>query len=97
LATDNAKELVLSKLNAANMLGMYIYGISIGMDFRDIAKIIASKTGQVIDSLMTDDIIADERGKNIEGIFDYLELGPEFKPLENVPSGIAQDYGFILN
>jgi len=33
LATDNAKELALDKINASNFLGMYIYGITLGMDF----------------------------------------------------------------
>ena len=35
LATDNAKELCLAKLNAnAKMAGMYIYGLTIGIPFR---------------------------------------------------------------
>ena len=53
----NAKELALDKLNAANMLGMYIYGISIGMNFKDISKIIASRTGIIIDSYIKEDSI----------------------------------------
>jgi hypothetical protein len=33
LATDNAKELALAKLNAgSDMLGMYIFGIVVGAD-----------------------------------------------------------------
>lgn len=97
LATDNAKELALSKLNAANMLGMYIYGISIGMDFKDISKIIASKTGQVIDSLMKDDVIIGQRGMSIENIFDYLELGPKIEYSEKISQTIKANYDTILN
>jgi hypothetical protein len=53
LATDNAKELALSKLNAGTKtIGMYIYGISIGMDFKDIAKLLMSPTGNLITSLL---------------------------------------------
>jgi hypothetical protein len=52
LATDNAKELALDKLNAANMLGMYIYGITIGVDFKTLADIICSETGLIINEMM---------------------------------------------
>ena len=102
LATDNAKELALSKLNAANMLGMYIYGISIGMDFRNISKIIASKTGMIIDSYIREDAILQERGMSIENILDYIELGPKFentKYVENneIRNRINNKYETILN
>ena len=53
LATDNAKELALSKLNAGTKtLGMYIYGLSIGMEFNDIASIMMSDVGRVINDIM---------------------------------------------
>jgi len=39
------------------MLGMYIYGIVIGMNFKDISKIIASRTGIIIDSYIREDTI----------------------------------------
>jgi len=52
LATDNAKELALDKLNAQNTLGMYIYGITIGMDFKTLADIICSNTGLIINEMM---------------------------------------------
>lgn len=95
LSTDNAKELVLSKLNAANMLGMYIYGIAIGMDFRDIANIIASKSGQIIDSLIKEDVISNINGRSWENIFDYIELGPRLEPTKKVPIKVDEDYSFI--
>jgi len=97
LATDNAKELALSKLNASKMLGMYIYGIAIGMDFRDIASIIASKTGQVIDSLIREDVITNSNGMNFENIFDYLEVGPNIIPTEKVPGSIKKIYDTYLS
>ena len=55
----NAKELALSKLNASTKtIGMYIYGISIGMDFRDIAKILMSDTGGIITQLLNNNIFS---------------------------------------
>jgi hypothetical protein len=68
--------LALDKLNASNMLGMYIYGITIGMDFKAIADIICSETGLVINELMGSNSFLKEKGKNIQNIFDYLELAP---------------------
>lgn len=80
LATDNAKELQLAKLNAGtNMLGMYVYGISIGMDFRDISDILMSPIGFKISSMMNDNVFSDDPRMNIQDIFDYFELGPRKK------------------
>lgn len=102
LATDNAKELALSKLNAANMLGMYIYGIAIGMDFKNISKIIASETGMIIDSYIREDAILQEKGMSIENILDYIELGPKLentKYIENkeIRDRINNKYETVLN
>jgi len=45
LATDNAKELKLERLNAgSDLAGLYLYGIAIGMEFEDIFKIMTSQT-----------------------------------------------------
>lgn len=77
LATDNAKELALDKLNASNMLGMYIYGISIGCDFRVLADIIASPVGITVDRLLKSNSITNRDGlSNINKVFEYLEVGP---------------------
>lgn len=79
LATDNAKELALSKLNAGiKMLGMYVYGLSIGMKFDDIADILMSPVGNVIKSLLDQDKFANKDGfKSVsEGLFKYFEKGP---------------------
>lgn len=76
LATDNAKELALDKLNASNMLGMYIYGITIGVDFKTLADIICSETGLIINEMMRGNSFLNERGMSIQNIFDYLETAP---------------------
>ena len=42
-ATDNAKELILSKINAGpNLAGMYLHMIMLGFSFNDIAKFMTS-------------------------------------------------------
>lgn len=79
LATDNAKELALSKLNAGTqMLGMYVYGLSIGMKFNDIADILMSPVGNVIKNMLDDDKFSgrDAFGTVSEGIFKYFSDGP---------------------
>lgn len=85
LATDNAKELALTKLNAANFLGMYIYGITIGVDFKTLADIICSRTGLIINEMMGSNSFTKKRGMNIQNIFDYLETAPELKA--ELPTG----------
>jgi hypothetical protein len=53
LSTDNAKELCLAKINAGtNMMGMYLYGAAIGMDFEVLNQIIASPLGFTISKLL---------------------------------------------
>lgn len=78
LSTDNAKELTLSKLNATTKtIGMYIYGIAIGMEFKDVANIIMSDTGRILSSLLSDNVFSGRSGyfKALDA-FDYFERCP---------------------
>ena len=79
LATDNAKELALSKLNASTKtIGMYIYGITIGMDFKDIAKILMSPTGSIVTSLLEGDVFTRKREVSQPvDVFKYFEYCPK--------------------
>lgn len=79
LATDNAKELALSKLNAGTKtLGLYVYGISIGMDFKDLAGIMMSDVGRVINEVLSDDVFAKKSGYGSvdDSLFKYFDEGP---------------------
>jgi len=61
LATDNAKELCLAKLNAnAKMAGMYIYGLTMGIPFRELGQLMMSDIGNTAASLLKGSIITDE-------------------------------------
>lgn len=76
-ATDNAKELSLAKLNAStNMLGMYIYGVTLGMDFNDLAKIMMSPAAIEINRLMYGNSFNGESAMPINSVFNYFEKGP---------------------
>ena len=90
LATDNAKELALDKLNAANMLGMYIYGITIGVDFKTLANIICSETGLIINEMMRSNSFLKQKGMNIQNIFDYLETAPRLNPSFNLSKSSSE-------
>lgn len=83
LATDNAKELALSKLNAgSSTIGMYIYAVSIGMDFKEIARILMSEAGRVITSLLDSDAFSEREGlQRVQYVFNYFDEGP-FRFLE---------------
>jgi len=49
LAVDNAKELKLAKLNASNeILGLYLYGVSIGVPFEKLVSIFTSNVADVL-------------------------------------------------
>lgn len=76
----NAKELALSKLNASTKtLGLYVYGISIGMDFKDLAGIMMSDVGRVINEVLSDDVFSEKDGYSNVGdsLFKYFDEGPK--------------------
>ena len=78
LATDNAKELSLAKLNAGvNMLGIYIYGTMIGIDFKGLSNIMMSTPALIIRDLMEGNSFGiDLKMNKLDQVFDYIELGP---------------------
>lgn len=106
LATDNAKELQLSKLNAGTAtIGMYIYGITIGMDFNSIANILMSDVGKTITNIMRGNVFNQDYGfSSLNSVFNYLELGPNLnifnelkfdennKPIKSVTDVFVQQW-----
>ena len=59
----NAKDLALAKINAGpKMFGFYAYGISLGMDIRDLAKIINTPQGRAISKMCEGNIINGQMG-----------------------------------
>lgn len=79
LAADNAKELALPKLNASQkMIGMYLFGISIGIDFKELSQILMSPTALVIKETMDDNVFNDYDGYGqiSEKVFNFFEKSP---------------------
>lgn len=78
LSTDNAKELALAKLNAGiNMIGAYIYGITVGKDFHEISQWLMSDTGEMLRDIIDENNLQDTPGYGkLRKVFDYFELGP---------------------
>ena len=78
LSTDNAKELCLAKINAGTgMIGMYLYGAAIGMDFDVMNKIIASPLGFTVAKLLNSNEFTLNRGKtSVNSVLKYLTYGP---------------------
>lgn len=60
------------------MIGMYIYGITIGMDFRDVAKILMSDVGGVIKNILDSDVFTGRDGySRVKYVFKYFDEGPK--------------------
>lgn len=60
-ATDNAKELILAKINAGtNFARMYIYGIIMGLDINDLVAFMTSPTADLIDRLATSNMFQND-------------------------------------
>lgn len=63
LSADNAKELILYKLNAGvDMIGMYLYGISMGMPLQEISRLMMSKAALTLRDIVKGNIFSSEKG-----------------------------------
>ena len=64
-ATDNAKELILAKINAGgNFARMYVYLIMTGYNFDDIVSFMVSPASEFIDSMANPNMFQDSDLKN---------------------------------
>lgn len=77
-ATDNAKELILSKINAGpNLAGVYLHLIMMGIDFSDIANFMTSPAVQLIADLTKTNIYDDYSESNtVDTVLKELMEGP---------------------
>ena len=77
LSADNAKELILDKINAGvDIIGLYLYGISIGFTIEQLSEVIMSDTARILIDSMQGDIFLGIKDKPINKIFDYFRFGP---------------------
>lgn len=78
LSVDNAKKLSLAKLNAGtSTIGMYLYGLSLGVPVSTLYKIIASPLGFRLAELTKGDSFNEDNGTNdIVGALDYVLQEP---------------------
>jgi hypothetical protein len=78
LSTDNAKDPVLSKINAGpKMMSLYTAGLMMGFDVNTLVDIMTSPVAWEMASIMNSNVFNDTQGIfNIDGVFDYLKNGP---------------------
>jgi hypothetical protein len=93
LSTDNAKELCLAKINAGTgMIGMYLYGAAIGMDFEVLNSIIASPLGFTVAKLLNSNEFTLKKGKTtIDSALSYLYEGPSKNDLAKFEQALIND------
>lgn len=62
-ATDNAKELILAKINAGtNFARMYVYGMIMGLNINDLVAFMTSPISELIDQLANPNMFQNESG-----------------------------------
>lgn len=62
-ATDNAKELILAKINAGtNFARMYVYGMMMGLNINDLVAFMTSPASELIDQLANPNMFQNESG-----------------------------------
>jgi hypothetical protein len=78
LSTDNAKELVLAKINAGTAtMGMYLYGLSIGVPIGELYRLMTSPLAFKLTELTKGDAFSYTPGVNgILGALRYLREEP---------------------
>lgn len=78
LSADNAKELALAKLNAGSKtISLYLYGLSIGMEFSEISDLMMGKTGRLIREIMDGDVYKETREYiSVIDAISYFEKNP---------------------
>lgn len=86
LSTDNAKELALAKLNAGTItLGMYLYGLSIGIPVETLYKVMTSPIAFRLAEITKGDIFNGEPSQfSILGAFNYIKNGPKLNIYNNI-------------
>lgn len=78
LSTDNAKELILAKVNAGTAtMGLYLYGLSIGVPIDELYRILTSPLAFRITELTKGDLFNGETGVNgVLGALKYMREEP---------------------
>ena len=72
-ATDNAKELVMAKVNASvELASMHIYLAILGLSAKEIVDIMTSPVAELIINKMSDDIFIDNYTKQIPSVISTL-------------------------
>lgn len=78
LSADNAKELILAKVNAGTaIMGLYLYGLSIGVPIDELYRILTSPLAFRITELTKGDLFNGETGVNgVLGALKYMREEP---------------------
>lgn len=92
-ATDNAKELILAKVNAGSKLAkMYLFLITVGMDINDIVSFMTSPVASFIDSITEQDIF---NGNDIDINTAISFARGEFLSNGNINPKYLNNYGAL--
>lgn len=99
-ATDNAKELILAKINAGtNFARMYVYGMMMGLNINDLVAFMTSPVSELIDQLANPNMFQNESSnasmainlaQGIVGVNKFLH-GQIKTPQEDINTGEQQD------
>ena len=75
ISVDNAKDLALAKINAGpRLMGIFAYGLSIGISIKDLARIMTSKQGLILKRLSEGSYFNnDNTSFRVLDIFDKLD------------------------
>lgn len=82
LATDNAKDPTLSKINAnQDIIGLYTAGTAIGIDFPRLVHTIMSETGDYLLGWLSGNVFQGEEKKSLFKVLQYVDEGPDITKL----------------
>ena len=104
LATDNAKDPVLDKLNAnPAMISLYLYAITIGIPINKVGDLLVSPLGDLCSQILKGNVFAGmDAPKDMAGVIKYLTEFPytllgeaRFKAVPTGCSGLAEIKAYL--
>lgn len=93
LATDNAKDPTLSKLNATpETIGCYTAGLVLGLNIEEVAELLISDTGILLAEMVQNNVFNPKRNsfKNLSSAIKFLRKPPQ------IPKNVDLDEALLM-
>lgn len=94
LATDNAKDPTLPKINAQeSMIGLYLAGVTLGLDVKTLINLLTSEPALKIANLIPANFFTGASGyPDVKSVLKFIKIGPKDFDLDNVLNKMLRSF-----